>query len=53
VGRRLLDVLLPSWHYGVPVVAHRPKKFDAERAFDVLARHRVRNTFLVPTMLKE
>jgi acetyl-CoA synthetase len=48
----LLDVLLPSWHYGVPVVAHRPKKFDAERAFDVLARHRVRNTFLVPTMLK-
>src|SRR5262249_56004126 len=48
----LLDVLLPSWHYGVPVIAHRPKKFDAERAFDVLARHRVRNTFLVPTMLK-
>src|SRR5215470_10224265 len=48
----LLDVLLPSWHYGVPVVAHRPKKFDAERAFDILARHRVRNTFLVPTMLK-
>jgi acetyl-CoA synthetase len=48
----LLDVLLPSWHYGVTVVAHRPKKFDAERAFEVLARHRVRNTFLVPTMLK-
>jgi acetyl-CoA synthetase len=48
----LLDVLLPSWHYGVTVVAHRPRKFDAERAFDVLARHRVRNTFLVPTMLK-
>ena len=48
----LLDVLLPSWHYGVPVVAHRPKKFDAERAFDILARHRVRNAFLVPTMLK-
>ena len=48
----LLDVLLPSWHYGVPVVAHRPKKFDAERAFDILARHRIRNTFLVPTMLK-
>jgi acetyl-CoA synthetase len=48
----LLDVLLPSWHYGVTVVAHRPKKFDAERAFEILARHRVRNTFLVPTMLK-
>src|SRR5213594_2251236 len=48
----LLDVMLPSWHYGVTVIAHRPKKFDAERAFDVLARHKVRNTFLVPTMLK-
>src|SRR3989442_299207 len=48
----LLDVLLPSWHYGVTVVAHRPKRFNAERAFDILARHKVRNTFLVPTMLK-
>src|SRR6058998_79711 len=47
-----LDVLLPSWHYGVTVVAHRPKRFSAERAFDILARHKVRNTFLVPTMLK-
>jgi acetyl-CoA synthetase len=25
-----MDVLLPSWHYGVPVFAHRAKKFDAE-----------------------
>jgi len=48
----LLDVLLPAWHYGLPVVAHRPKRFDAERAFEMLARHGVRNTFLVPTMLK-
>lgn len=48
----LLDVLLPAWHYGIPVVAHRPKRFDAERCFEMLARHHVRNTFLVPTMLK-
>ena len=48
----LLDVLLPAWHYGLPVVAHRPKRFDAERCLEMLARHRVRNTFLVPTMLK-
>lgn len=48
----LLDVLLPSWHYGVTVVAHRSRRFEPERAFELMARHRVRNTFLVPTMLK-
>ncbi len=48
----LIDVLLPSWHYGMPVVAHRPAKFDPERAFEIMGRHRVRNAFLVPTMLK-
>lgn len=48
----LLDVLLASWHYGVPVVAHRFRKFDPERAFDLIARHKVRNAFLVPTVLK-
>jgi acetyl-CoA synthetase len=48
----LLDMLLPSWHYGVTVVAHRSKKFDAARAFDIIARHRIRNVFLPATVLK-
>jgi acetyl-CoA synthetase len=48
----LYDVLFPSWHYGVTVVAHRMRKFDAAHAFDLMARHRIRNAFLVPTMLK-
>jgi len=48
----LYDVLFPSWHYGVAVVAHRMRKFDAAYACDLMARHRVRNAFLVPTMLK-
>jgi acetyl-CoA synthetase len=48
----LYDVLFPSWHYGVAVVAHRMRKFDAAQAFDLMARHRVRNAFLVPTTLK-
>ncbi len=48
----LIDVLLPSWHYGVPVVAYRPAKFDPERACALMGRHHVRNAFLVPTMLK-
>lgn len=48
----LYDVLFPSWYYGVTVVAHRMRRFDAAHAFDLMARHRVRNAFLVPTMLK-
>jgi acetyl-CoA synthetase len=48
----LLDVLLPAWFHGVPVVAHRMAKFDPERAYDLMARHRVRNVFLPPTAAK-
>jgi len=48
----LLDVLLPSWHHGIPVVAHRMRKFDPEEAFHLMARFQVRNSFLPPTALK-
>ena len=48
----LLDVLLPSLFHGVPVVAYRFPKFDPGRAFDLMARHRVRNAFMPPTSLK-
>src|SRR5712692_3403518 len=48
----LLDVLLPSWFHGIPVVACRMSKFDPERAFDLMARHRIRNVFLPPTAAK-
>jgi acetyl-CoA synthetase len=48
----LIDVLLPSWHHGMPVVAFRAKKFDPEFAFHLMAKHRIRNTFLPPTALK-
>ena len=48
----LLDVLLPAWHHGVAVVAHRFEKFTGEAAFQLLQDHGVRNTFLPPTALK-
>lgn len=48
----LIDVLLPSWHHGVPVLAHRSRKFDPEEAFGLLAKYRVRNVFMPPTALK-
>lgn len=48
----LLDVLLPSLFHGVPVLAHRAEKFDAEEAFALIAREGVRNLFLPPTALR-
>jgi acetyl-CoA synthetase len=48
----LIDVLLPSWHHGVPVVAYRAKKFDPEEAFQLIAKHNIKNAFIPPTALK-
>ncbi len=48
----LLDVLLPSWHHGVPVLARRFEKFDGASALELMARHGVTHTFLPPTALK-
>ncbi len=48
----LIDVLFPSWHHGIPVLAHRAKKFDPEEAFHLIAKFDVRNAFMPPTALK-
>jgi acetyl-CoA synthetase len=48
----LIDVLFPSWHHGIPVLAYRARKFDPEFAFHLMAKHEVRNAFLPPTALK-
>jgi acetyl-CoA synthetase len=48
----LIDVLFPSWHHGVPVLAHRAKKFDPEEAFHLIAKYNIRNAFMPPTALK-
>jgi acetyl-CoA synthetase len=47
-----MDVLLPSWHHGIPVVAHRFKKFNPEEAFHLIAKYGIRNAFMPPTALK-
>ena len=43
---------MPALHHGVPVVARRFHKFTGEAAFELMARHGVRNAFLPPTALK-
>jgi acetyl-CoA synthetase len=48
----LLDVLLPSLHHGVPVIARKFDKFDPEEALALMARLGVRNAFIPPTALR-
>ncbi len=48
----LLDALLPSLHYGVPVVARRFDKFDPDEAFALMEQTQVRNAFIPPTALR-
>ena len=48
----LYDALFPAWYYGTPVLAHRFAKFDPERAFAMLAKHKVGVSFIPPTALK-
>ena len=48
----LFDVLMPSLFYGVPVVASRSAKFEADAAIDLMIRHGVKNVFLPPTALR-
>ncbi|MEY2892703.1 MAG: hypothetical protein RJA98_2611 [Pseudomonadota bacterium] len=47
----LMDVLLPALYFGVPLVAYSGR-FAPEVALDLMARHRVTNSFLFPTALK-
>ncbi|MBV8428262.1 MAG: acyl-CoA synthetase [Hyphomicrobiales bacterium] len=48
----LLNVLLPSLHHGLPVVARKFAHFDPEEALRLMANQRVRNTFIPPTALR-
>ncbi len=48
----LFNILLPAWHFGVPVLAHKFYKFDPQAALALMARYKVRNSFIPPTALK-
>ena len=47
----LMDALLPAWLCGIPVLGYRGR-FDAERAYYLLEKYAIRNSFLFPTALK-
>ena len=48
----LLNGLLPSLHFGVPVVARKFEKFDPEEAFRLMQDLAIRNIFVPPTALR-
>lgn len=48
----LFDALFPAWYFGVPIVAHRARKFDPHAAVKLMADTSVTCVFLPPTALK-
>jgi len=48
----LLDGLIPSWCYGVPLLAYEAQRFDPERICHLLEKYKVTNGFIPPTALK-
>ncbi|GHE78456.1 AMP-dependent synthetase [Camelimonas fluminis] len=48
----LMDVLMPAWFFGQPVLTFRAQKFDPEQAFRMIGEHGVRTALLTPTMLR-
>jgi acetyl-CoA synthetase len=47
----LFDALLPSWNFGQPLLGYRGR-FDPEKAFWLMEKYGVKNSFLFPTALK-
>ena len=48
----LLDALIPSLYYSVPVLGYDGGKFDPEKTCHLLEKYQVRNAFIPPTALK-
>jgi acetyl-CoA synthetase len=48
----LMDALLPSLYFKKPIIGYRGR-FSAEMAYGLMEKHRVTNTFLFPTALKQ
>ena len=48
----LMDVLMPAWYHGVPVLTSRAMRFEPDAACALMARHKVRTALLTPTALR-
>ncbi len=48
----LIDILMPGWYGGIPVICSDAAKFDAEDAYRLMSEHKVTCALLTPTVLK-
>ncbi|MGI9390262.1 MAG: AMP-binding protein [Boseongicola sp.] len=48
----LINLALPCLYFGVPLVAHRMRKFEPEAAYRLISREKISVSFLPPTALK-
>jgi len=48
----LMDVLMPAWFCGTPVLTYRNTTFDPDEAFALMGKYAVRTALLTPTMLR-
>jgi len=48
----LMDMAMPCLYYGVPLISHRMRKFDAEAAYALMVSERITCMFVPPTALK-
>ena len=48
----LMDLAMPALYFGLPLVSHRMRKFEAEAAYALMQEHGVSIAFLPPTALK-
>ena len=48
----LMDLAMPALYFGLPLVAHRMRKFDPDFAYSLMQQEGVSISFLPPTALK-
>ena len=48
----IMDILVPAWFYGLPVVVDADGAFNAERAVWLMREHKITLTLLPPTALR-
>ena len=48
----LTDLLLAAWHYGIPALGYKPRKFDPEKSFELLEKYQVTCIQYMPTALR-
>jgi acetyl-CoA synthetase len=48
----MMDILMPGWYAGIPVVCSDAAKFDPEDAYRLMSEHKVTCALLTPTVLK-